>query len=250
MLQLLLLATLAGQGPYTGGPLTVRPVFYITKDGSAPPPAEAKLLEDHLELARNRFADLLNGDTFQLWDRKPIVFQSNYYSGELDASNDNGMAEASDEVLKALGRTRWNCPYVFVVIVVGADRVPKPMGHTFNGGFDNGGGIVVDSENGLMQTPTFQSNLQRSLGQAFGLPTVDAYGYDMDTSKSIMSTNIEHDSSGLKPSGSPGVFIPEDLRGLGLNRWAFLKYRFDPGRDLPTGYKMHQEVVMQEPLKL
>jgi len=101
-----------------------------------------------------------------------------------------------------------------------------------------------------MQAPNFQSNLQRSLGEAFGLSTVDAYGYDMDTSPSIMSGNIEHESEGLKPSGSPGVFIPEDLRGLGLNPWAFPKFKYDPSRDLPSKYKIHQEVIVQDPLKL
>jgi hypothetical protein len=139
---------------------------------------------------------------------------------------------------------------VFVVIFVGTHQFPKPAGHTLNGGFGNGGGIVVDSEDGLMQVPSFQSALQRSLGGAFGLPTVDAYGYDIDASPSIMSYDIEHDSEGLKPSGAPGVFIPEDLRGLGLNPWAFAKFKFDPTRDVPAKYKIHQQIEIQDALKL
>lgn len=250
MLNLILLACLARQDQYTGGPLTVRPVFYVAKDASIPPPAEEKLLDAHLNMARDRYAQLLFGDTFQLSDKRAIVFQSSYYSSELEASGDNGEAEAANEVLKALNRTRWNAPFVFVVIFVGTHQFPKPLGHTFNGGFNNGGGIVVDSEDDLMQAPNFQSNLQRSLGQAFGLSTVDAYGYDMDESPSIMSNNIEHDSEGLKPSNNPGIFIPEDLRGLGLNTWAFTKFKYDHTRDKPVSYKIHQELIVQDALKL
>jgi hypothetical protein len=249
VLNLLLLTCLARQDQYTGGPLTVRPVFYVTKDASLPPPAEEKLLDAHLTMARDRYAQLLRGDTFQLWDRKAIVLKSQYYSSELEASTDNGQAEATNELLRALNRTRYNAPFVFVVIFVGTHQYPKPMGHTFNGGFGNGGGIVVDTENDLMQMPSFQSALQRSLGEAFGLPTVDAYGYDLDASSSIMSYNMEHESEGLKPSETPGVFIPEDLRGLGLNSWAFSKFKFDPVQDVPASYKIHQ-LEIQDSLKL
>lgn len=250
VLHLLLFSLLARQDQYTGGALIVRPFFYVAKEAASPSPAEVKLLETHLNMARDRYGALLKGDTFQLWDHQAVVLRSSYYSSELEASTDDGMAEATDEILRALGKTRWNSPFVFVVIFCGTDRFPKPFGHTLNGGFGNGGGIAVDSESDLMQAPDFQSNLQRSLGGAFGLPTVDAYGYDPQSSDSIMSTNADLASSGLKPSDHPGIFIPEDLRGLGMNTWAFSKFKFDPVKDVPANYKLHQEVIVQAALRL
>lgn len=119
-----------------------------------------------------------------------------------------------------------------------------------HGGYNTGGGIIVLSSYSLDRTPNFQSTLQHKLGHAFGLPHVDAYGYDMKSNDSIMSYNPRHHTRALSPSPTPGVLIPEDLRGLALNRQVFPKLRFDPQQDVPPEYRMAERVVPLGPMKI
>jgi hypothetical protein len=115
---------------------------------------------------------------------------------------------------------------------------PAGGGRPLNGGFDTGGGIVILSSRGLDATAHFQSTLQHELGHGFGLPHVSAYRYDMGTSPSLMSYNPRHHTDGFRPAAEPGRLLPEDRRGLALNRRAFPEFSFDRRRDVPEGYKL------------
>lgn len=101
----------------------------------------------------------------------------------------------------------------------------------------------------LDQVSYFQSTLQHELGHSFGLRHMDEYGYDQKTSLSIMSYNPAHGTNGFQPSATPGILVPEDLRGLALNRRCFPKLRFDPKSDVPDGYKFHR-VIWLVPMKI
>jgi hypothetical protein len=130
------------------------------------------------------------------------------------------------------------------------DDFPSGGGRPLNGGYNTGGGIILLSSFALDKIPNFQSTLQHELGHSFGLPHVDVYGYSMKTNDSIMSYNRGHHTSGFTSSTTPGKMIPEDLRGLALNRRAFPNLRFDARRDVPSGYKIAERIVPLGPMTI
>jgi hypothetical protein len=79
--------------------------------------------------------------------------------------------------------------------------------------------------------------MQHEVGHGFGLPHVSAYRYNMATSPSLMSYNPRHHTDGFRPA-EPGRLMPEERRGLALNRRAFPGLRFDSRRDVPAGYAL------------
>jgi hypothetical protein len=79
---------------------------------------------------------------------------------------------------------------------------------------------------------------------------VDVYGYDMESSDSIMSYNPKHLTRGFTPSKTPGKMIPEDIWGLSLNRRAFPKLKFDPKKDVPEGYSLAAQLVPLGPMTI
>jgi hypothetical protein len=82
------------------------------------------------------------------------------------------------------------------------------------------------------------------LGHAFGLPHVDVYKYDMKTSPSVMSYNRSHHTNDFQDSATPPRFIPEDIRGLALNKRCFARLEFDSARDNPEGQGLFRIVWM------
>ncbi len=65
---------------------------------------------------------------------------------------------------------------------------------------------------------------------------VDANGFDMRTSDSLMSYNPDHQTNGFEPSATPGILLPEDLRVLSFNRRVFPAFTLDPEHDFPPDY--------------
>jgi len=129
---------------------------------------------------------------------------------------------------------------VFLLIMVHpCGNVPMGVGAPLNGEFNRGGGFVVMSSVGLERQPNWQASLRHELGHAFGLRHVDAYGYSMETSPSIMSYNPDHATDGFNPSMTPGELIPEDLRALALNQRVFPGLEFRAASDAPVAYGLH-----------
>jgi hypothetical protein len=232
--------------PYTGGELTVRPVYYVADSRSAPAEEVQDLLQKHLEWTRDRYAELLDGETFKIWDGEPTIIRSRFADYQLTGQKKDGGAKiATQEILGKLELTRWNSPYIYIIVFCGTgDFPPGAGGRSINGGFDQGGGIVIMSSELIRKSPNFQSTLQHELGHAFGLPHVDVYGYSMETNISMMSYNPAHHTSWLKPSAHPGEFIPEDLRGLAKNKWAFPNFTYDPAVQAPSDYRLADEVLL------
>jgi hypothetical protein len=121
---------------------------------------------------------------------------------------------------------------------------PTGGARPFNGGYNTGGGVVQLSSYALSRIPRFQCTLQHELGHSFGLPHVDVYGYSMDTNMSFMSYNPKHYTDGFNPSATPGIMIPEDIRGLALNDLAFPDLEFDPQKDITSGYTIANIVAL------
>jgi hypothetical protein len=247
----LLAAVGRGQEAVPPRAVTVLPVFFVPKGQAAPTAAESDLLVKHLDQARGRYKELLRGETFGVAAGRPRVVRSAHPLDHFRRQPEGGGPAVAGELLTHLKFTRFNCPHVLLAVVMNpADEFPAGGGRPLNGGFNTGGGFVQVSTFALGRLPNFQSTLQHELGHAFGLPHVDVYGYDMTTSESVMSYNPRHHTRGLTPSRTPGVLLPEDIRGLALNRRAFPALRFDPTADVPAGSALAKRVIPLGPMTL
>jgi hypothetical protein len=224
----------------------VRPVFFAPSDEAEPTAEQKRRLARHLDWCRRRYGEMLRGgDDFTVADGPPLVHRSRIPLAELRAAPEHGAPRLAGELLAATHTNRFNCPYVFVIVVMNPhDDFPIGGGRPLNGGYNTGGGIVILSSFALDGVPNFQSTLQHELGHAFGLPHVDVYGHDMKTSDSIMSYNPAHHTRGMRSSPNPGILTPEDLRGLSFNRRAFPNFTFRPARDVPAGYALAPAVPL------
>ncbi len=215
-------------------------VFFVPKGERTPTADQDRRLWRHLEWSRARYRELLgNRDTFAIEGGKARVYRAERPLSFYREQPEMAAPQVVSELLAGLEVNRYNAPYILLVVLMNPeDHFPVGGGRPLNGGYGTGGGIVVLSSFSLDRSPNFQSTLQHELGHAFGLPHVDAYLYDMKSNNSIMSYNPNHHTNGFTPSRTPGGMIPEDIRGLALNRRAFPKLRFDPEQDVPKGYTM------------
>ena len=227
----------------------VKPVILIPSDTKNIPYWHGVVLLKHLEWARARYQELLQGkDTFSLAEGEPLELKSRHSSNEFLAAEDGGAAMAVLELMAHDKVGRFNCPFIYVVMVENTGRKIPGGGRPINGYVNTGGGVFIASADTL-ELPNFQSTLQHELGHSFGLVHVDAYGYSMKDNASIMSYNEAHHTDGWKPSKTSGGLIPEDYRLLGLNRRVFPNFRADP-KLTPANYKLFPTIVMLPPMKL
>ena len=187
-----------------------------------------------------------NKSTFRI-QKKIETLRSKWTVADFEKS---GAAELlAEELFEELGTNRFSCKYIFVAVFVNSEKkFPKGRGRPFNGGINTGGGIVTLSYHAL-KSQNFQSTLQHELGHAFGLSHVNMYGYDMKRNESIISYNPNHHTNKLKPSRTPGILIPEDIRVLALNDRVFEGLDYDEERQAPQGYDL-KEIRHLGPLDL
>src|SRR5579872_1314880 len=143
MLVATLVLALAQQSQtYSGGRVSVLPVFLVVQPEKDPASAEVDAFVHHLKVAQDRFKGWLHGqDTFQLAE-KPLIWHCPISLDELKSKPDFGAGYLASALLKDQGYTRWNCPFVFAVAtdstLDGVDAASRP----FNGGHNNGGGLA------------------------------------------------------------------------------------------------------------
>jgi hypothetical protein len=224
----------------------VLPVFFLPKGETPPTKQQTADLQKHMVWAQSRYKELLQGrDTFVLASKKPHVYHAERDMAYYRAQTEGAAPQIVDELLRRYKCNRYNCPRVFVAVVMNSrEDYPSSGARPLNGGVNKGGGIVEMSSYALDRAPNFQSTLQHELGHAFGLSHVDVYGYNMQSNPSIMSYNPSHHTNRFTPSATPGVLIPEDLRGLARNHQVFSRLKFDPKQDVPAGYKMRDAVFL------
>jgi hypothetical protein len=206
----------------------------------------------HLYWTQTRYRELLPGHiTFAIAKKQPLVYRAEESLEFYRDQPEGGAPRFVDELLKHLKYTRYNAPYILLVMLMNpVDDFPGGGGRPINGGFNTGGGIVIFSSSGLDKAPNVQSTFQHELGHSFGLPHVDSYGMDMMTNPSFMSYNPNHHTNGFIPSKTPGILNPEDLRALALNQRVFHGLRFEPKRDIPKGYSICPVIVGLGPMIL
>ena len=229
----------------------VLPVFFVPANEKPPTAAQSLTLMRHLEWARKRYLEMLGGrDTFKLC-AKPVVYAAakalDYYRG----SPEKGAPQCASELLQHFKFNRYTCPHIFVLVVMDPKNdFPAGCGQPFNGGLNTGGGILCLSSFALDRIPDFQSTLQHELGHTFGLPHVDAYGFNMQHDQSIMSYNLALHTKGFEISPTPGKLNPEDLRALALNQRVFPNLQFDASRDIPKGYAIKKTIIPLGPMTI
>jgi hypothetical protein len=220
--------------------LSVLPVFFVPDGETAPTPQHIDMVVRHLEIAQGCYKKMLKErDTFSIADLEPQILQDRFTLPHLKKLDDKLSQYLINRLFKNFTVNRFNCPFVFVVIIMcPEDPWPTAGGRPINPGFNSGGGIVIISSNDLVQeSPNIQGCLQHELGHAFGLVHVDSYGCDQHTNKSIMSFNVTNKWAGYDPPKEPGILIPEDIRGLSMNKRVFPALFFDSSIDVPSGYK-------------
>ncbi|MDD2716628.1 MAG: hypothetical protein PHW04_12120 [Candidatus Wallbacteria bacterium] len=244
----------SGQAREAVLPETVKilPVFFVPKDEPAPTDEQADRLMRHLIWSQKRYCEMLrNQDTFAIAERKPLVYRAMRKLSFYRERPEGLVALAVSELLAELNFTRYNCPYILLVVVMNqTEDFPVGCGCPLNGGLNRGGGVLVLSSFSLDRAPNFQSTLQHELGHSFGLPHVDEYGYDMNSNNSIMSYNLKHHTNQFAASLTPGELIPEDVRALALCRRIFPRLSFDRKTDLPKDYKLAERIVPIWPMKI
>ncbi len=222
----------------------VLPVFFVSADMPDPTDAQISLVNQHLLIAQARYKDMLKGrDTFAIAPGGPLIYHSPNNLTYFRHATDKGGAKFTSEILTDLHANRFNLTHVLLIIIMNPyDDFPIGGGIPINGGFSNGGGLVLLSSHLVDETNdtagNLQANIEHETGHAFGLVHPDAYGYNLTTNPSIMAYNPNNDWHGLTPPATPGILIPEDIRALSYNKPAFPRLYFDPATDVPDGYHL------------
>lgn len=212
--------------------IRVKPVFLMVEDSSSETVKKDKVaLLRHLEIAQQHYKQLLKSDTFVLADTAVVKSDK---PGEFFFSEKqfDSAHKITSLLFATLGYDRWDCPFVFVVVVNRQFKGGSNYfggGRTFNGPPNSGGGIVLLEMDSLRKDfpYPFQSTLVHELGHAFGLVHVDVLGYDLQNNHSIMSYNQKHRSKGFKQSSTPGGLNPEEYLMLSFNKRVFPGFRFE-----------------------
>ena len=231
--------------------VSIFPVFFVASDQPNPPPAEAETLRQHLSWAQDWYRKQLRGkSTFRIFSDQAYLYRGRHPLAHY-VSQEGGKRAPLHliELLEHFRLTRFNCPFVFVMIVDKLDERPNG-GRPINSGFNGGGGIVQMARKGLARPGAFQGILRHELGHSFGLQHVTLYGYDMKTNLSVMSYNHGSRPKGLKESQTPQILIPEDIRVLALNDRVFPNLTFDPQRHVPRGYSISPKMSAFSPIPL
>jgi hypothetical protein len=212
----------------------VLPVFFVPAGEKEPTPEQGEKWMRHMQWAQKRYREMLGGqDTFALASDRPVVYESKNPLRLYRAAPEGSAPQCLAELLEFFKTDRFDAPYVFFIMVLNpADDFPNGGGRPINGGFNTGGGVIIMSTYALDRIPNVQSTIQHELGHSFGLTHVDAFGYNMATCPSIMSYNKAHHAKDFQPSPTPGILIPEDLRGLALNKKVLPHFTYVPAKSL------------------
>jgi hypothetical protein len=251
---LAMLLTSCGENPSeTAAPekVSLLPVFFVPR-GEAPPTPEQKTnLMRHLKWCQERYAALLRGDTFRLAAETPETYQGERDSAFYKKQPQGAAPDFVGELLKSKRLNRVNCPYIFFIVVMSPEEDWIGGGaRPLNGGNNLGGGLVEVTSYGMDHTPSVQATVRHEIGHSLGLLHADAYGQSMESGRSMMSYNPAHHTNGFEDSPTPGVFSPEDLRALSLNKRCLEKFRFDPRTDIPAGESISPEIVCLGPMDI
>ena len=173
--------------------VSVIPVAFVPKDEQPPSDEQRKLFVEQIEWAQRRYEEMLGDDTFRIAKKEVEVVTGQRPLDFYRNGKERGAPDIVAELLTHFQVTRFQCPYVFCIMLMNSkDSFPEGGGRTINGGMNTGGGMMYIASGELIRNEHYQCTLQHELGHAFGLPHVDVYGYDMQKNASVMSYNPAH----------------------------------------------------------
>ncbi len=235
----------------------VLPVFFVPTDQPLPTVEQQEKLMRHLQWSQKRFAELLQNITFEIAEKTtqggplPLICRGKRPLAYYRAQPEDGAPTYVAEMLTHIKYTRFNCPYILLTVTMSPkDTHIGAGGRPINGGYNTGGGVINVESYGLDHFPNFQSTLQHELGHSFGLTHVDAYGYTMTGSPSIMSYNPSKHTKNFDSAPKPAILAPEDIRALACNQRALSGATFVTGRDVPSGYPLVPDIKWIGPMVL
>lgn len=229
--------------------IKVQPLFFVPQDQLPPTKAQISKLHKHVRICQKRYKQMLSGrDTFEIAGRPQVVhYDSTLATLKKQIETHEGQLSAYllSQLFPKYKVNRFNCPYVFIVVVMNPKEAwPTASGRPINLGFNSGGGIATFSSSKLdAEKSVFQGSLQHELGHALGLLHVESYGYDQYANKSIMSYSKSNYWTNFRPPKDPSILIPEDIRVLAMNKRVFPKLYFDTGKDVLEGYRLCNTIV-------
>lgn len=226
--------------------LKALPVFFVPNDQRPPTKEQIFKLHKHVRIAQKQYKRMLLGrDTFEIAGLPRVFnYHSNLATLKKEVEEHQLSAYLLSQLLPEFNVNRFNCPYVFIVVIMNPKEAwPTASGRVINPGLNSGGGIATFSSIKLDAVKSvFQGSLLHEFGHALCLLHADAYGYDQYSSKSIMAYSKSNWWTNFNPPKNPSILLPEEIRHLAMNKRAFPNLYFDPEKDIPKGYSFHWSV--------
>ncbi len=101
----------------------VLPLFFVPKGESSPSVRQVADLQRHLTWAQARYKQMLKWrDTFALAKDKPQVYHAEHDAAYYRRQDQGAAPQIVDELLRHYKYNRYNCPWIFVAIVIESAR--------------------------------------------------------------------------------------------------------------------------------
>ena len=121
----------------------VLPVAFVPNDQPGPTSEQNELFLKHIDWAQRRYAELLDGDTFELATTAVEVVKGRKSLDGYRKARERGAPDLVSELLDRFQMNRFQNPYVFCIMFMNSrDRFPEGGGRTINGGLNTGGGML------------------------------------------------------------------------------------------------------------
>src|ERR1017187_10089885 len=125
----------------------VMPIFLVPSDQADPTADQTNRFMQHILWAQARYLEMLsNRTTFTLATNVPVVVKGQMTLAQYQQQPEGGAPTYVSELLNYFHYTRFNCPYIFAIILVDPQfDFPTGGGRTLNQGWNTGSGMLMMS---------------------------------------------------------------------------------------------------------